>query len=180
MKAPEWSNDAVRLEAVADVLKRPYARVRMSEVRYLDIGEVRKLMDDLRDVIGGERTDYFLGSIFVERESNNRLRLYDGRKRLFVVALLLDGVRLRLSGTKPKRRRGHARVAMQSIDAFLDGLVEPLSSSARARLLRRWLTFVERHVMVATVFVPSEALMRIFAPLSTPREVGGVRAHAHR
>src|SRR5262245_22358078 len=101
----------VRVEVVAHVLKRPYARVGVRDARLYEIGEVRKLMDGLRDAIAAEQKDYFLGTVAVEWACDDTLRLHDGRKRLLVVALLLDRIRQRLSGATPKRRQGFAKEA---------------------------------------------------------------------
>src|SRR5262245_56154346 len=109
----------------------------------------------------------------VERRADGSLRLVDGCKRLAAVSVMLEVIRGRLSGAKPRRRRGRSREAMQCIDTFFGDLIKPLSTSARTRSLRRWLTFVGRRVMVATVTVPAGNTMRIFAPLSTPRELDG-------
>src|SRR5262245_30526614 len=99
----------VLLEVVADVLKRPYARLPASEKRFFEVGEVAELLGDLRGAIEERRNEYILGTIIVERRPNDSLRLHDGRKRLTVVAMLVDAICQRLDGAKPKRRRGVAR-----------------------------------------------------------------------
>jgi len=162
----------VLLEVVGDVARRPYARPRVSEAGFFEVGEVAELLRDLQVAIAEGRKEYYLGAIVVERRADGSLRLLDGCKRLAAVSVMLEVIRGRLSGAKPKRRRGPAREAMQCIDTFFDDLIKPLSMSARTRLLWRWLTFVERRVMVSTVTMPAGSTMRIFAPLSTPREVG--------
>src|SRR5262245_38312305 len=163
----------VLLEVVADLVKRPYGRLPASEKRFFEVAEVAELLRDLQVAIGQGRKEYYLGAIVVERRADGSLRLLDGCKRLAAMSVMLEVIRGRLSGAKPKRRRGPARESMQCIDTFFDDLIKQRSTSTRTRLLRGGLTFVERRVMVATVTVPSEVFMQPFRTLSSPREVDG-------
>src|SRR5262245_44935905 len=110
----------VLLEVVADVVMRPYGRPRASKKRFFEVGEVAELLRDLQVALGERRKEYYLGAIVVERRADVSLRLLDGCKRLAAMSVLLEVIRGRLSGGKPKRRRGPAWEAIRCIDTFFD------------------------------------------------------------
>jgi hypothetical protein len=160
-----------QLELVSDVLTQPYAKVVQSPRHLFYADKVGELMRDFHDAISAEGKEYYLGAIALEQCTDGTLMLRDGRMRLMVVATLVDRIQDRLSGRRRKRRQGYPREVMQCIDEFLDGMLKPMSKAARGRHLRRWLAFVERRVMVATVTAPPEVFLRRYGSLSTMREV---------
>jgi hypothetical protein len=154
---------------VSEVLKQVYARADATSTRDLCAEKLNELMRDLGCAISSRREEYFLGTMVLEQRAAGSLKLRDGRKRLLTIAILLDALHSRLDGTKARRRKGIAREAAISIREFLDGLIEGLSGRARLTLLRRWRTFVERRVFVATATAPSEVFRRVVLPVSRQR-----------
>src|SRR5262245_58368360 len=79
-KATGRTKYTVLLEVVGDAARRPYARPRVSEAGFFEVGEVAELLRDLQVAIGEGRKEYFLGAIVVERKLDYKEFKFDPDK----------------------------------------------------------------------------------------------------
>ena len=149
-----------RMELVSDVLKA-HSMVPPSKVCFFDEREVGDLLQDLHQAISDGCEQYYLGVVAVERGAKELSIVAGDRKRLAMIAILLDCIRHRLVEADQDCVAADSREMIQCINEFLDDLVKPLRKAARVKTLRRWQKFVEHHVCVAVVTAPPAAFMKV-------------------
>lgn len=155
-----------KIELISNVLKETHGKVSPRTVLFFDAQKVLDLLHDLHAAIREEREQYYLGVVALAQGATNTLTLVDGRKRLTIIAILLDSIRHRLMGSKHERVEENRREVAQCIDDFLDAIVKSMRKAVRVKTLHRWLEFIERQLFIATVTAPSTAYMKVTRQLS--------------
>jgi hypothetical protein len=95
-----------RIEPIAEVLDRRYARFHREARGLFGVGKIEQLLEDFDIAIRTGQESYYLGPIVQERGADGGLVLVDGYKRLIVIAMLQERLAERLARLHSRHRRG--------------------------------------------------------------------------